>query len=231
MMRINDPHLKPIIPLDREKKNAVRAAFSRYGFRKNRPKELSHELFMILSLEDEYQNRVGIPKSTITFGTIYEKWFLFTQDGVLSENTSKLSFHIMDIFMLPNIGMKPIQKVSPTDIRTILDVFALMGNTSDFYILAKLRSLFDYAVHKGYVSENIASDLRSANNRAAEKLVLSDKEIKEFLHICDESKSMYGCLLGVVLCTGLRIREGLALAYNSLDTELCTLKIVIVHRR
>lgn len=58
-----------------------------------------------------------------------------------------------------------------------------MGNTADFYILAKLRSLFDFAVQKGYVSENIASSLRSANNRAAEKLILSDKEIKEFLHI------------------------------------------------
>lgn len=41
MLKINDPHLQPIIPLEREKNNAVRAAFSRYGFRKNRLKELS----------------------------------------------------------------------------------------------------------------------------------------------------------------------------------------------
>lgn len=113
MLKINDPHLQSIIPLEREKKNAVRAAFSRYGFRKNRLKELSHELFNILSLDEEYQNRTGIPKSTISFAAVYEKWFEFTQDGVLSENTSKSSFNSMDIYMLPNIGTKPIQEVSP----------------------------------------------------------------------------------------------------------------------
>lgn len=177
MLKINDPHLRPIITLDMEKMNAVRAAFSRYGFSKNRLKELSHELFNILSTEEEYQNRRGIPKSTITFAEVYEKWFAFTQDGVLSENTSKSSFHSMDIYMLPNIGKKPIQEVSPSDIRAILDVFALMGNTSDFYILAKLRSLFDFALQRGYISENIARNLKSANNKSAEKLILSDVEI------------------------------------------------------
>ena len=51
MMKINDPHLEPILELRREQKNAVRAAFNRYGFRKTHLKDLSHELYVILHVD------------------------------------------------------------------------------------------------------------------------------------------------------------------------------------
>lgn len=45
LLNIDDPHLEPILVLSREKKNAVRAAFGKYGFRKHRPRELSRALY------------------------------------------------------------------------------------------------------------------------------------------------------------------------------------------
>ena len=174
MMKINDPHLEPILELRREQKNAVRAAFNRYGFRKTHLKDLSHELYVILHVDEDFDNREGLRKNVITFREVYEAWHRNTQDGVLSEATAKASFHSIEIYMLPNIGDKAFQKISPSDLRTIADVFALMGNTANFYILAKLRSLYDFAIDKGYVSENIAYRLTSANNKAKEKLILSE---------------------------------------------------------
>ena len=225
MMKINDPRLKPILELTREQKNAVRAAFSKYGFRKTHLKDLSHELYGILHVDEAFDNREGLRKNNITFREVYEAWLRNTQDGVLSEATALSSFHSMDIYMLPNVGDKAIQKVSLSDLRTIKNVYALIGHTADFYILTKLRSLYDYAIEKGYVSENIAYRLKSDNNKAKEKLILSDAEIQEFFAACDDPDFMYGFLFAFILCTGLRIREGLAVSSNHIDSDLQTLKI------
>lgn len=225
--RINDPHLDPILLLDKDEKNDVRSAFNQYGFRKNRLKELSRELFTIL-LDDEdenYSNAEGIRKSGITFREVYEEWHRSTQDGILSEATASASFHSMGVYALPNFGFKPIQKVSPADIQAVLDVYALMGNTADFYILGKMRSLYSYAVERRYVSRNIGYDFKSNNNPSAEKVVLSDDEIKRYFFICDEMDSMDGYMLAIVLCTGIRIREAMAISRPLIDLELGTLKI------
>lgn len=225
LLNINDPRLKPIIELDRNKKNAVRAAFSRYGFRKTKLKELSKELYGILNAKDEYVGRTGASKTNITFYEVFQQWHRNTQAGILSAATAESSFHSMDVYTIPNFGDKPIQEIALSDIQTVLDVYALMGNTADWYIIARLRSLYDYAIERGYVSVNLACRLKSANNPAAVKLVLSDKEIKSFFTICDEIDTMYSCMFVVALCTGLRIREAMALAHYQIDTELKTVKI------
>ena len=225
--RINDPHLTPILLLDRDDKNAVRAAFNQYGFRKNRLKELSRALFTIL-LDDEdegYSNSQAVRKNNISFQQVFEEWHRNTQDGILSEATASASFHSMDVYTLPNFGSKPIQKVSPADMQAVLDVYALMGNTADFYILGKMRSLYSYAAERGYVSRNIAYDFKSDNNPAAVKTVLSDNEIKRFFFICDEMNCMDSYMLAIVLCTGIRIREAMATSHSLVDLELGTLKI------
>jgi integrase len=66
---------------------------------------------------------------------------------------------------------------------------------------------------------------RSKNIRAPEKQVLSDSEIMRFFKICDDSDSVYGCLLGMTLCTGLRIREAMAVSWSNVNRDLKTLKI------
>ena len=73
MMKINDPHLEPILELNREQKNAVRAAFNAYGFRRTKLKELSHELYRILHVDEDYENRDGIRKNRITFRDMAQK--------------------------------------------------------------------------------------------------------------------------------------------------------------
>lgn len=225
LMKINDPHLEPLLELDRGQKNAVRVAFGKFGFRKTKLRQLSKELYGVLHTEVAYNNRDGIRANDITFRTVFEQWHLNTQDGVLAEATSKSSFHSMDVYLLPNIGDKPIQKISVTDLRTVLNVYSLMGNTSDWYIIAKVRSLYDYAIEKGYVSENLGYQLKSANHPAAVKYVLSDTEIQEFFMCCDEMYSMYSFMFAVILCTGLRIREAMALACDQVDYELKTVRI------
>lgn len=225
LLNIDDPHLEPILELRKGKKNAVRAAFGKYGFRKPRLRELSRELYKILNSEEDYRNRDGIRKNDITFLEIYQQWHRNTQDSVLSKATADASFHSMDIYAIPNFGEKPIQEVSLSNLQTVLDVYALMGNTADWYIIARLRSLYDYAIEKGYVSDNLGYRLKSDNNPAAVKLVLSDQEIRDFFVICDETHTMYSCMFAVAVCTGMRIREIMAMAHAQIDWEMGTVKI------
>ena len=186
---------------------------------------MSRELYKILNAEKDYRNRDGIRKNNITFFEVYRQWHRNTQDGVLSKATADASFHSMDIYTIPNFGEKPIQEVSLSNLQTVLDVYALMGNTADWYIHAKLRSLYDYAIEKGYVSDNLGYRLKSDNNPAGVKLVLSDQEIRDFFMICDEAYTMYSCMFAVALYTGMRIREVMAMAHGQIDRKMGTVKI------
>lgn len=223
LAKINDPHLKPILVLSKTERTSVRYVVGKYGYRKNQRRILAKELFKILCKDEDYNNNRGIRKNDITFYEVYLKWQANTQNGVLSDNTAKSSFHSMDIYAIPCFGDKPIQKVSPNDIKALLGTFALMGNTADFYIISKMKSLFEYAKRYGYVSDNIVEVFKSDNNPAAVKNILSDDEIKVFLKLCNAS--MYGFLFAVTLCTGVRIREAMALSYFNIDEELKTIKI------
>ena len=225
LMNIDDPHLRPMLEMDRNRKNAVRAVFNKYGFRKTKLKELSQALYAILHEEELYENRNGIRKQEITFREVFQRWFANTQEGVLSEQTAITSYNAMNIYILPNIGEKQIQRISLSDLKTIKNVYALMGNTKDWYILVKLRSLYNYAIEKGYVSENIAYLLKSDNNSAEKKQVLTDNEIHDFFMLCDEMRTMYSFMFAVTLCTGLRISEAMAITYSNIDLEMKTLKV------
>lgn len=67
MLKIHDPYLEQTIKLDEDKKNAVRVAFKRYGFRRNRLKELSKELYGILHVKETFQNRQEYGRTTLHF--------------------------------------------------------------------------------------------------------------------------------------------------------------------
>jgi len=222
LTKANDPCLEPIVGLTREQKNKVRYAFGKYGFRKNRLRDLSKELFFILAEEEDFQN--GTSEINQTFREVYQQWFANTQEGVLADNTSKSIRHSMEIYPLPCFGEKPIKEVSPSDIQALKQTFSLMGNTSDYYLLTRLQSIFEYAVDRGIVEHSIVKDFKGKDGPYAEKHVLSDEEIKRFFKLCEES--MYGYMFAVALCNGLRIREAMALDYANLDRELKTIKVV-----
>lgn len=222
LTKVNDPYLKPIVNLTREQKNKVRYAFGKYGFRKNRLRYLSKELFSILVEDEEVQN--GASENNQSFRQICQKWFTNTQEGILADNTSKSVRYSMEIYPLPCFGEKPMKEVSPSDIMALKQTFALMGNTSDYYLIARLQSIFEYARERGIVERNIVKDFKCKESSCAKKYVLSDVEIKKFFKLCEES--MYGCMLAVALCNGLRIREAMALRYSNLDSNLKTIKVV-----
>ncbi len=220
--KANDPCLEPIVGLTREQKNKVRYAFGKYGFRKSRLRDLSKELFFILAEEEDFHN--GTSEINQTFREVYQQWFANTQEGVLADNTSKSIRHSMEIYPLPCFGEKPIKEVSPSDIQALKQTFSLMGNTTDYYLLTRLQSIFEYALERGIVEHNIVKDFKGKDGPYAEKHVLSDKEIKRFFKLCEES--MYGYMFAVALCYGLRIRGAIALDYANLDHELKTIKVV-----
>ena len=222
LTKVNDPCFEPILSLTREQKNRARYAFGKYGFRKNRLRDLSKELFSILVEDESFKN--GTSKTNQSFQEVYQQWFSNTQEGVLADNTSKSIRHSMEIYPLPCFGEKPIKEVSPSDIQALKQTFTLMGNTSDYYLLTRLQSIFEYALERGIVERNIVKDFKGKDGPYAEKHVLSDEEIKKFFKLCEES--MCGYMFAVALCNGLRIREAMALDYANLDRELKTIKVV-----
>ena len=231
LMTINDPHLEPILDLDSVQKNKVREAFRKYGFRKHKVRELSRALFDAFSLDrmnseaNAYINREGIRRNDITFYDVFRNWHTYTQDGVKSLNTARSRALQIDVYVIPNIGEKPIQKVTKADIRAIINTHSLMQSVQDDRLLGCLRSIYDYAISKYYVTENVAKDLKENRSGEIERRALTDKEIQRFLRICDEKNSVYSWILALALCIGLRIGEAIALKTDDVNMELQTLKI------
>ena len=128
--------------------------------------------------------------------------------------------------MLPLLGDMPIREITPYELQTAIAVYELMGNVNtNGVMIATFRLIFDYALDKGYVKENIALNLSGTQKPSPNKIILDDSEIRTFFSYCDASDSMYGYLLGFVLCTGVRIGEALAVSYSNMDRELWTLVI------
>ena len=98
MDRLNEPKSSPVVQLNQNQKNAVRNAFMRYGFRKERKKELVSTIFFALKGNAFSQ---GEGK---TFAEVYFEWFENTQNGVLSKQTANAGRILMNNYVYHYLG-------------------------------------------------------------------------------------------------------------------------------
>lgn len=116
-------------------------------------------------------------------------------------------------------GDKILKDITSMDFQKFLEKMALQGYAKQTIQLRKItmKQIFDYAILQGYVSNNPIPVCKTPKNTPVSKRTLpSDEDISR---IKAHPNSMWGLYCNLLIYTGLRREEALALTYEDIDFD------------
>lgn len=122
--------------------------------------------------------------------------------------------------LLEALGQSRVQRVGVNDMQGIVAAMVRDGLAPRTiqYHFAVYRQVFDFAVKQRLISENpTRACTLPATNRRRKVPILSDAQVGRFLDSVPSSR--YHLLFVLLLSTGLRIGEALALEWSDIDLE------------
>jgi integrase len=134
-------------------------------------------------------------------------------------------------YALPVLGDLPLQKVTPSHVRALLDALAKRYTPRTVrWIRQKLHTLFEEAVHLEIIFRNPASPVKVKTPRGQAKpkagRALEAHEMSALLAALDQHQDPRTALaLRLMLNLGLRLGECLGLRWEDIDLEGATLTI------
>ncbi|HFI0796568.1 TPA: tyrosine-type recombinase/integrase [Streptococcus suis] len=153
-------------------------------------------------------------------------------------NTLRQFIYIKKCFLLPNFGKLKIKDITPLMIQTVVNKWAKdaynkspnvvksKGVYSNFKLLhAYNKRILNHAVSLGLINENPASKVeipKLPKSISARKKFFTDSEIKSLFDYLERNQNTYQdlydmTLYSLLLATGCRINEALALEWSDID--------------
>ncbi|MBR8218299.1 tyrosine-type recombinase/integrase [Burkholderia cepacia] len=137
------------------------------------------------------------------------------------KRTVDLDKRRLDLYVLPVVGEKQIDAVTPADVAAI--VRAAHKGLSDATrnrIVALQRALYNFAISRGYCTTNPTREMRMLKE-VPRTIPTVDEEFISRLHIAvsllHDRAPQIADLLKVLLLTGLRIGEALSLRWDDIN--------------
>lgn len=175
-------------------------------------KDIEHKI-------DAYHKEIS---SVIKFGNIAEEWLHEKKSSVGGKTYIT---YTATIHKLTTISGRTIQELYPSDFQAIINDLHVKGYGKT--ILLRVRSvismIYDYAISKNIITYNNAHTLRiPAGAKRKKRDALSDEEIAVVL---SNSGSEFGLYPVLLLYTGLRRGEALALQWKDIDFTAKKIKV------
>lgn len=179
----------------------------------------------VVKQKADFESSVTPSLSRVTVGELAEQWLRFKKTG-LKEQTRKRYREMLEKRLLRSLRRTPVQRVRSADLEGILNGLVARGLSARTiqYHFEVYRQLFEYAVSRELISKNPVKHvaLPSLDKRRRVE-VLELHEVRAFLDAA--SKSRFHVLYLLLVTTGLRISEALALEWRDLDLELGRLTV------
>lgn len=152
-----------------------------------------------------------------SFGEVAEEWWAVAEAG-LGERAQEQYRRELDLHVLPALGKRKLAKLSKWDMQTFIAMLNSKGLApwSVRGIVARVGSVYAFAVDKGYVAENPVRKLQPGDRpkiARTEKRILEPEEIEKLL----ANAGRYRSLLAGAIFSGLRQSELLGLVWGDLD--------------
>lgn len=167
----------------------------------------------------------------MTFQALYDR-YLEDIRSRLKESTIYSITHYMENRVLPYFKDKPINEISPADIRQWQNGLINDGlkPTTQHTINAKLNTVLNYAVNYCGLQRNPCSVTGSIGEQnAGEMDFWTLEEFQTFIHGIENP--MYHVLFSILYYAGLRCGEVLALTPADIDFEKKTIRVAKTYHR
>ena len=185
----------------------------------NTRKEVKEKMTKALS---DIQNKTFIEKTDITVYDLAKEIIEDKKDSnSISENTYKRATYTLKYIESGDIANMPIQKVRAKDIKDYLKTVTIYANSTIEKIYQLLGQTFRRAVERDYIIKNpmLFEEVKKPKSDKLDKEVVSlsiDEEKKLINAVVSENKEYKNIIL-LMLFTGMRIGEVLALKTTDFD--------------
>lgn len=165
-----------------------------------------------------------VEKSEITLGELAQEIIEDKRkSNLINQTTYNRNRYVLRQIEEHNIGNQPLQKISPKMVKDFLYSQTSYSNTSIEKIYQLLGQTFRRAVERGYIIKNpmLFEEVKKPKSDKQDKEVisLSIEEHKRLLNALSNEKSPYINIIYLMLFTGMRVGEVLALKRSSIDDE------------
>jgi integrase len=171
------------------------------------------------------RHRLGLPttETKLTLGRHLAGWLASKRPPTVRPSTW-IGYELQVRHLSPLAGI-PIAKLTPNDVRrhlrSLLD--ERLSPSSVRANLTVLRMALRQAVNDGLIQRNVASLVAAPRVERRQLAVLTPAEIRSFLAAAEQDP--HGALWTLLLGSGLRLGEALALRWQDLDLTAGTLTV------
>lgn len=193
------------------------------------------------AINDFLNNGSTIEREKVKFENFKSLVFSWFESYKLTvkANTIRVTNNYINVYLLPELGSYKVNKITPVLLQGIINKWAKNANTSkiingkrergkckDYKLLLNLiKRILDYGMQLGAITENPALKVfpPKLKTRAINKIKYFDNsELKKFLCYLDTlelttDNIMRVTLYRLLLATGLRVGESLALYWSDID--------------
>ena len=117
---------------------------------------------------------------------------------------------------------RPMASISRRDVNEVIDAIAVRAEIQANRTLAKLRTLFNWAVEKDRIAVSPIEGMKPPTREQARDRALTDDEISWFWTACEASGWPFGPLAQLLLLTGQRRDEVAGMEWGEVDFKRMT---------
>jgi integrase len=172
--------------------------------------------------EEKRARRKAAEPDDLSFAAVARRYLKQQVEKNTAASTYRETARIMDQDVIPVWGKRPIGLIMRRDVSALVDAKAESGaEVQANRVLARLRTLFGWAVAKDLIATNPCEGLKPPTKERARDRVLSDDEIKLFWRAADEVGWPFGPVFKLLLLTAQRRDEVATMEWSEIDLERC----------
>lgn len=176
-------------------------------------------------IEHQKQNNPLALNNNILVSEYYKEWFNIYKKGKLRPNSFQI-YTTIENNILPYFEKLKIKDVNKQHCQKVFNELADKYSESTLKKFKSiLTSLFQDMLDNGYLAINPMKKIaiRSTKEEKEKIKFLNEDEIKELITICNKQQSNIADLVLLLLHSGLRVSEGIALSINDFDNDTITI--------
>ncbi|WP_437341872.1 tyrosine-type recombinase/integrase [Cytobacillus gottheilii] len=208
--------------------NGNRQTTTRRGFKTKKEAQIA-----AAKLEQEIASGISIKNDNLTFHDVFNQWFS-NHSKTIKLSTKKAIESKFNKHILPRFGKLKIKEITRAYCqKVIIEIAQSIKSVNDIKIQA--NQVFKYALKMDFIQKNPLEhvsiprqqkELINDENEADERNYWIKDELKNFLTITKQELSFRDhVLFHLLIYTGARKGEVLALTWDDIDFEACSIRL------